>query len=116
MKFLADECCDAGMVADLRADDHDVLYAKESLRGAVDEVILATAESEGRILLTEDKDFGELVFRLHLSTQGVILLRFDVSERHLRSPRLRDIIAHMAEQLPGKFIFLDGRKVRVRSL
>ncbi len=64
MRFLADECCDAGLVAALRDDGHDVLYAVESLRGVPDDEILTRAFSENRILLTEDKDFGDLVYRL----------------------------------------------------
>jgi predicted nuclease of predicted toxin-antitoxin system len=116
VRFLADECCDAGLVTDLRGDGYDVLYAKESLRGAVDDVILAVAESQDRILLTEDKDFGELVFRLRRSTRGIILLRFEVSERHLKSARLCSLAAELGEELPGKFVVLDAHKVRMRSL
>ena len=59
MRFLADECCDAALVDVLRRDGHDVLYAIESLRGATDDDLLTRAVSERRILLTEDKDFGE---------------------------------------------------------
>jgi predicted nuclease of predicted toxin-antitoxin system len=55
MRFLADECCDAGLVGDLRGNGHDVLYAVESLRGATDDELLARAYSENRILLAEDK-------------------------------------------------------------
>ncbi len=88
MRFLADECCDAGLVEALRADDHDVVYAQEALRGGVDDDILAVAYSQDRILLTEDKDFGELVYRLGRPARGVILLRFDVTGRHLKLPRL----------------------------
>ena len=62
MKFLADECFDAGLVKVLRDDGHEVLYAVETLRGAIDDDVLTRAFSEGRILLTEDKDFGELVY------------------------------------------------------
>lgn len=62
MRFLADECCDAALVSTLRGDGHDVLYAVESLRGATDDEILLRAFSERRILLTEEKDFGELVY------------------------------------------------------
>ena len=62
MKLLADECCDAGLVHAQRNDGHDVLYAAESSPGATDEEILERAVSEHRILLTEDKNFGELVY------------------------------------------------------
>ena len=61
MRFLADECRDEATVAALRHDGHDVVYAVESLRGAPDEEVLARAVSEQRILLTEDKDFGEVL-------------------------------------------------------
>jgi predicted nuclease of predicted toxin-antitoxin system len=74
MKFLADECCDAALVNALRVDGHDVLYVIESLRGATDEEILSRAFSESCILLTEDKDFGELVYRLQLPTYGCVLM------------------------------------------
>lgn len=61
MNFLADECCDAGLVYTLRDDGFDVLFAVESMRGAVDDKILERAYAENRVLITEDKDFGELV-------------------------------------------------------
>jgi predicted nuclease of predicted toxin-antitoxin system len=78
MRFLVDECCDAGVVDALRGDGHNVLYATKSLRGATDDELLTCAVSEERILLTEDKDFGELVYRLRRTAHGIVLLRFDV--------------------------------------
>ena len=116
MRFLADECCDAGLVEALRADDHDVLYAQELLRGGVDDDILAVAYSQDRILLTEDKDFGELVYRLGRPARGVILLRFDVAERHLKLPRLRVLITERSWQLTGAFVVVEPDKFRVRPL
>jgi predicted nuclease of predicted toxin-antitoxin system len=62
MEFLADECCDRGRVEELRQSGHDVLYVFESRRGATDDEVLALAFDQRRILLTEDKDFGELVY------------------------------------------------------
>ena len=64
MRFLADECCDTGLVASLRNDGHDVLYVFEKKQGITDDEVLLDAYNEGRILLTEDKDFGELVCRV----------------------------------------------------
>jgi predicted nuclease of predicted toxin-antitoxin system len=60
LKFLADECCDAGIVKSLRGDGHDVTFVVEQNPGASDDEVLLSAYNEGRILLTEDKDFGEL--------------------------------------------------------
>ncbi len=80
MNFAADECCDAVLVAGLRANGHDVWYAMESARGKDDQAILHHAETEQRILLTEDKDFGELVVRLGLPAYGVVLLRMNPTD------------------------------------
>jgi predicted nuclease of predicted toxin-antitoxin system len=116
MKFLADECCDSALVDALREDGHDVVYATESLRGVADEVLLARAFSDGRVLLTEDKDFGELVYRLRRPTRGIVLLRFDVADRALKIPRLRHLLQQQGERLPGAFAVLEADKVRIRSL
>ena len=116
MRFLADECCDTGLVNALRDDGHDVLYALESLRGVSDDALLNLAFEEDRILLTEDKDFGELVFRLRKSTRGIILLRFDVPDRTLKIPRLRQLLTETAERLPGTFVVLETDKFRIRPL
>jgi len=62
MYFLADECCDFAAVRALRAHDHDVLAVSEFQSRSVDRDLLDLALAENRILLTEDKDFGWLVF------------------------------------------------------
>jgi predicted nuclease of predicted toxin-antitoxin system len=116
VRFLADECCDAALVHALRSDGHDVLYAIESLRGATDGELLARSFSERRIFLTEDKDFGELVYRLQRRTYGVVLLRFDIADRDMKIPRLRYLLEQEVERLPGAFVVLEVDKVRVRPL
>ena len=104
MMFLADECCDEGLVNALRADGHDVLYVLAAMRGATDDVILDRAYSEDRILLTEDKDFGELVYRLGRPARGIVLLRFDVIDRDQKVPRLLDLITRAGHRMPGAFV------------
>jgi predicted nuclease of predicted toxin-antitoxin system len=116
VRFLVDECCDADMVDALRVDGHDVLYATESLRGATDDELLTCAVSEDRILLTEDKDFGELVYRLQRTAHGIVLLRFDVVDRALKIPCLRYLLKQEAERLRGAFVVLEVDKVRFRPL
>ena len=116
MRFLADECCEAALVSALRQDGHDVLYAIESLRGATDDELLTRALSERRFLLTEDKDFGELVCRLRRPTQGIILLRFDVADRAAKIPRLRRLLEQKPDRLAGVLVILETDKVRFRPL
>jgi len=116
VRFLADECCDTSVVDALRLDGHDILYVMESMRGATDEEILTQAFAENRILLTEDKDFGELVYRFRRPARGIILLRFDISNRALKIPRLRILVEKEAERLPGSFVVLEVDKTRFRPL
>jgi predicted nuclease of predicted toxin-antitoxin system len=116
MKLLADECCDVALVEALRADGHDVLYVIETLRGAADDEVLARAYSEDRLVITEDKDFGELVYRFRRPARGIILLRFDTVERALKIPRLLDLLHQEPQRLPGVFAVLEVDKLRVRPL
>ncbi len=116
MKFLADECCDTGLVASLRDDGHDVLYILDKKPGVPDEEVLLDAYSEGRILLTEDKDFGELVYRLNKPSRGIVLIRIDVKERHMKWARLKELIDSYQDRLPGHFVVIDTQKFRFRPL
>ncbi|MBI3410537.1 MAG: DUF5615 family PIN-like protein [Planctomycetes bacterium] len=76
MRILANENISATVIRTLRERGHDVLSVKESLRGEKDAAILAQAQAENRMVLTHDKDFGELAFRFGLPSDcGVILLR-----------------------------------------
>ena len=116
MKFLADECCDTGLVASLREDGHDVLYVLERNPGVSDDEVLLEAYNEERIILTEDKDFGELVYRLKKSSKGIILIRIDVKEKHMKWFRLKKLIENYEERLPGHFVVFGTQKFRFRPL
>lgn len=116
MKLLADECCDAGLVEALRRNGHDVAYVLESRPGVSDTEVLQQAHREERLLLTEDKDFGELVYRLRRPVPGIILLRFDPEERALKLPRLLVLLEREPERLEGAFVVLDAEKARIRPL
>jgi len=74
--FLADESCDFLVVRKLRSAQYDVLSVAESFPSVTDKQVLEHAIKEGRILLTEDKDFGEWVFAHGKKMEGVILIRF----------------------------------------
>ena len=76
IRFLADEGCDFAVVRALRAAGFDVLCIAESTPRAEDSGIIGLALREQRILLTEDKDFGRLVYSHGQDILGVIFLRF----------------------------------------
>ena len=72
MRLLADENLHAGLVEWLRSNGHDVVYVAEMFGGEPDDVVLRRARDANRIVVTDDKDFGELVVRRRLSTAGVV--------------------------------------------
>jgi predicted nuclease of predicted toxin-antitoxin system len=82
MRVIANENVMATVVSELRARGHDVLWIRESMPGTTDDTILARAQSEERLVLTHDKDFGELAFRYGLPAEcGVILIRLGGTSR-----------------------------------
>jgi predicted nuclease of predicted toxin-antitoxin system len=75
MRLLADESCDFAVVRSLRAAGHDVKAVAEVSPRAQDSDVIRIAAGENRILLTEDKDFGRLVYA-GAPSAGVILIRY----------------------------------------
>ena len=75
MKFVADEGADKEIVRPLRHNGYDVFYMAEPLPGSEDDKILKSANENGRIVITRDKDFGELAFRDRMIHSGLILNR-----------------------------------------
>lgn len=75
MNLLADEGVDQPIVGRLRRDGHQVWYVAEMEPGISDDAVIDLAIREGAPLLTADKGFGELVFRQHRATSGVVLVR-----------------------------------------
>lgn len=76
MNFVADESCAWPVIRALREAGHDVVAIAEVAKGAKDEQVLERALNEKRVLITEDRDFGELVYARAQSSAGVILVRF----------------------------------------
>jgi predicted nuclease of predicted toxin-antitoxin system len=116
LKFLVDECYDAGLVKSLRGTGNDVIFVVEQNPGASDDEVLLKAYNEGRILLTEDKDFGELSYRLRKPSSGIVLIRIDVKDRHLKWPQLKKLIELYGPRLPGHFVTVHKEKFRFRPL
>lgn len=81
MRFLANENIPGPVVGRLRELGHDVVWAKEGLRGETDRALLSLAQTDRRVTVTCDTDFGELAFRSGLpATCGVVLLRIPWSD------------------------------------
>jgi predicted nuclease of predicted toxin-antitoxin system len=82
LEFVADESCAGPVIRALRLAGHDVIAIAEVSKGIPDERVIERAFSEGRVLLTEDADFGELVYARGQPSAGVILGRQRHPLRH----------------------------------
>jgi predicted nuclease of predicted toxin-antitoxin system len=116
MKILANENLPASFIHALRAKGHDVLSAKESMRSEADMVLLARAQSEGRVVVTQDKDFGELAFRHRLPAAcGVVLFRLSGDDPDADISRMIAVV-DSRPNWSGLFAVATNDRVRVRPL
>ncbi|MBI2921391.1 MAG: DUF5615 family PIN-like protein [Planctomycetes bacterium] len=111
MRFLADESCDFAAVRALRAAGHDVVAVSDISPSATDAEVLTLAARDGRTLLTEDKDFGQLVFAGAGARTGVVLVRFRPKARPGLGKALTDLVARHGDNLRGRFTVLEPGKL-----
>lgn len=114
MNLVADENVDAGIVSALRGAGHNVTYVREMDPGIDDERVLELADAQGALLLTSDKDFGELVFRQRLLHSGVILFRLAGLPLDVKAKILLSVLRTHARELPAAFTVVGPRSVRIR--
>ncbi|MBG1265667.1 DUF5615 family PIN-like protein [Nostoc sp. WHI] len=116
MKFLGDENLDWQIVERLRIDGHEVLYVVEMEPGIPDDEVLNLANNEDAILLTSDKDFGELVFRLRRIAAGVVLIRLFGLSLNDRAEIIANAINQHADELLGAFSVISSKSIRIRKI
>jgi predicted nuclease of predicted toxin-antitoxin system len=115
MRFLADESCDFAVVRALRSAGHDVLAVSEFQQRSVDRQLMELAYTEGRILLTEDKDFGWLAFVGQKDNPGVILVRFPATARLSLAASIARLVSELGPKLIGTFVVLRPGSVRIST-
>jgi predicted nuclease of predicted toxin-antitoxin system len=115
MNLLGDEGVDRQIVEQLRNNGHAVLYIAEMEPGVSDEIILGRANAQHALLITADKDFGELVFRQHLVHAGVVLVRL----AGLLPTTKAQIVGHVLQshdtELLDAFSVISPGNVRIRK-
>ena len=114
MTLLADEGVDKPIVDLLRSSGFDVNYILETHRGSDDEKVLQIANEEGRILLTQDKNFGELVYRLQKVHQGIILIRLGTSPAFEKAILVTNVLLEYREKLTMAFTVIQSNAIRIR--
>lgn len=116
MRFLADENVSGLVIARLRGEGHDVMSIAETRPGTADDEILNAGEADARILITEDRDFGEMVIRQRLGVRGVILLELDRLTNATEAETVADVVSAHRERLVGNLVVVEPGRIRVRPL
>jgi len=114
VRFLADECVDRQIADRLRHDGHTVLYVAEMKPGISDGEVLNLANQEDAILLTADKDFGELVFRQDRVAPGIVLVRLAGLSPAIKAEIVAAAIEDHAAELLLSFTVIMQDSVRIR--
>jgi predicted nuclease of predicted toxin-antitoxin system len=116
MRFVVDECIGPIVARWLRQFQHDVLSIYDEARGLDDDRILQKAAVDNRILITADKDFGEMIFREGKLHKGVILLRLEDERNASKIKVLERLLEQYANQLAGNFVVVTETTVRIVHL
>ena len=116
MKILADESVDRSIVERLRRDGHNVPYVAEMVPGISDDEVLDLANQMMALLLTADKDFGELVFRLGRVAEGVILIRLMGLSPKSKAKVVATAIERYASELSRAFVVITPATIRIRRM
>ena len=114
MNLLADEGVDRAVVERLREDGHDVLYVAELSPSIPDDDVLRQANDRGALLVTADKDFGELVFRQGRVHFGVVLLRLVGLSNATKAQIVAEVCRDRASELSRAFSVISPGQVRIR--
>lgn len=116
MRLLADENFPGDAIVALREDGHDVIWIRTEAPGSSDHDVLARAQRETRILITFDKDFGELAFRSRLpASGGIILFRISTpSSNHIARAAVAALRSR--KDWAGNFSVIEDRRIRMTRL
>ena len=114
--FFADEGLDYPLVKLLREAGYDVTYAAEAYVGEPDSFLIEIAFREERILITKDKDFGELAIRSKKHTRGIILIRIEKLNMAANCLVVLNAIRKYEPELVNSFTVIQEDKIRIRTL
>lgn len=115
MNLLADEGVERQIVERLRQDGHAVAYIAKLEPGIDDDLILRRANAAQALLITTDKDFGELVFRQRLVQSGVVLVRLAGLLPDTKAGVVAEVMRSRGVELMDSFSVISPGSVRIRK-
>ena len=113
MKFLVDECTGPRVAHWLSKHKHDVFSVYEEAKGSDDNWIIRKANEENRIIITGDKDFGELVFRKEKPHKGIILLRLENQRAENKIKKIDNLLEQYSDKIKNNFIVVTENSIRI---
>ena len=116
LSLLADDNIDQRLVSSLRLAGISVYSVAESSPGITDEEVMRLSEHLGALILTDDKDFGEIVFRKQRSCPGIVLLRLTGVDYSRKADQVIQVIDKCGREMTGKFVVMTEERVRIRKL
>ena len=112
MRFLVDECTGPRVARWLREQGHDVFSVYEQSRGISDDEVMQKACSEDWILITNDKDFGNKVYRENLPHRGIVLLRLSDERPAIKIETLKKLLSNHSDRLTRAFVVVTETSIR----
>jgi predicted nuclease of predicted toxin-antitoxin system len=112
MRFMVDECTGPKVARWLREQQHEVFSVYDEARSISDDEVIQKAFTENWILITNDKDFGEKIFRERHSHRGVVLLRLADERAPVKIRILQQLLQLYSSQLVDNFVVVTEEKVR----
>lgn len=113
MRFLVDECTGPRVAKWLREKGYDVVSIFDEAAGIPDDLVLDQAFDESRILITNDKDFGEMIFRERRPHHGVVFLRLADERSQNKISVLRELLQNYSDRLSENFVTVTETKIRI---
>jgi predicted nuclease of predicted toxin-antitoxin system len=113
MKYLVDECTGPGVARWLEGQGHDVYSVYDQARGLADTEVIRKGCGDNRVIITCDKDFGELIIRHRHAHKGVVLLRLKDEKPANKIRILTGLLARHRHQLPNRFTVVTEKDIRI---
>ena len=115
MNLIADESVDFGIISGLRKGGFEIYAIIEESPGITDQEVIEIAISRNGLLITEDKDFGELTYRLKHKHKGILLIRLSDIPRKERINLVIELIKKYSDKLENKFSVLTKKGLRIKT-
>jgi predicted nuclease of predicted toxin-antitoxin system len=113
MRFLVDECVGTSVSVFLKSENHVVFCVFDEFRSATDEQLLQKCFDENYILITSDKDFGEMIYKNKKEHKGILLLRCTPNNFKQKIIVLTKLFLNYADKLESNFVVVSNENVRI---